>query len=74
MTQTDYTYDDRELQRLFAELSPKERRKAVKSALHLRTAVSADGRISMRSCVLVNAVEDWQDDAYVQQLTFEIKL
>lgn len=46
---------------------------AVCSALHLRTAVSADGRIKMRSCVLVEAVEDWQSDAYVQQLTFEIK-
>lgn len=39
MAQTDgYIYDDRELHRLFAELSPKERRKAVKSALNRESA------------------------------------
>lgn len=32
-----------------------------------------DGLV-MRSCMLVDGEEAWQDDAYVQQLVFEVKI
>ena len=47
---------------------------SVRSALDNNQAVSADGKLRMRSCVLADGEEAWQDDAYVQQLIFNIKV
>lgn len=45
---------------------------AVRDALDGKQA-EIDGLI-MRSCSLVNSEEAWQDDAYVQQLVFNVKI
>lgn len=45
---------------------------AVRRALDYRQA-DKDG-LRMRSCLLVGASEGWEDDAYIQQLTFNIKM
>lgn len=44
----------------------------VRSALdHAQHTV---GNLTMRSCVLTDAEELWQDDAYVQSLTFTVRI
>lgn len=45
---------------------------AVKTALDGRQ--SSFGGLTMRSCMLVDSEEGWQDDAFVQQMTFEIRI
>lgn len=45
---------------------------AVRDALDGRQA-EADG-LRMRSCVMTDSEEAWQDDAYVQRLVFTIKV
>lgn len=45
---------------------------AVRSALDCKQA-EIDG-LQMRSCYLTDSEEAWQDDAYVQQLIFTIKI
>ena len=45
---------------------------AVRSALDGKQA-EQDGLV-MRSCTLVDSEEAWQDDAFIQQLMFNIKL
>lgn len=45
---------------------------AVRSALD-HAQWQKDG-LSMRSCTLTNREEGWQDDAYLQNLTFNIKI
>ena len=47
---------------------------AVRGALDGIRATSGDGTQYMRSCVLMDSEEGWQDDAYVQQLVFSIKV
>lgn len=47
---------------------------AVRGALDGVKATSGDGSQYMRSCVLMDSEEAWQDDAYVQQLIFSIKI
>ncbi len=46
---------------------------AVRGALECVQHRTADS-VYMRSCTLVDAEETWEDDAYVQQLTFNIKI
>jgi hypothetical protein len=36
-------------------------------------AVCEDNGLSIRSCVLVDSVEDCRDDAYIEKLVFEVK-
>lgn len=45
---------------------------AVSAALNNRQAQVDD--LVMRSCVLTDSEEGWQDDAYVQQLIFTVKI
>ena len=45
---------------------------AVRAALDHQQG-EADGMV-MRSCFLTDAEESWQDDAFVQQLTFTIRI
>lgn len=45
---------------------------AVRAALDCKQGTS-DG-IVMRSCYLTDSEEAWQDDAYVQQLVFSVKI
>lgn len=45
---------------------------AVRAALDCRSA-SADG-LTMRACHLSDSAEDYQADAYIQQLTFTIRI
>lgn len=45
---------------------------AVRSALDNRQG-ETDG-LAMRSCYLTDSEEAWQDDAYVQQLVFNVKI
>lgn len=45
---------------------------AIRHTLDGKTA-SYDG-LTMRSCDLIDSVEDWQNDAYIQQLKFRIKI
>lgn len=45
---------------------------AVREALD--GAVAATGDMAMRSCVLSDSEETWQDDAYVQRLVFTVKI
>lgn len=46
---------------------------AVRAALDGVTAEGSNG-LRMRSCILGDSEEAWQDDAYVQQLVFNIKV
>lgn len=46
---------------------------AVREALDQKQGTNADGAMTMRSCVLSDADEAWQDDAFVQQLVFAVK-
>lgn len=32
------------------------------------------GTMRMRACTLVDSTEDWQDDAFVQSLTFQVRI
>lgn len=45
---------------------------AVRAALDYAQGES-DGLV-MRSCILNDSEEAWQDDAYVQQLVFSVKI
>lgn len=45
---------------------------AIRHALDGKEA-SYDG-LTMRSCTLIDSVEDWANDAYIQQLKFRIKI
>lgn len=47
---------------------------AVKSALDGTQGVSADGFLRMRSCFLSDASEGWEQDTYVQTLTFTVRI
>lgn len=47
---------------------------AVRDALDGVQAVSEDGTLSMRSCELNDSEEAWQDDAFLQQLIFTVKI
>ena len=47
---------------------------AVRAALDGIEAVSNDKSLRLRSCNLVDGSEGWQDDAYMQSLTFEVKI
>jgi len=49
-----------------------EMAEAVRSALDYAQG-EKDGLI-MRSCILIDSEEAWQDDAYVQQLVFSVKI
>src|SRR5574344_1341086 len=49
-----------------------EMAEAVRAALDYAQGES-DGLI-MRSCTLIDSEEAWQDDAYVQQLVFSVKI
>lgn len=44
---------------------------AVRQALDWRTITTSTGLV-VRSCYLIDAKEDWQDDAYIQTLTFRL--
>ena len=44
---------------------------AVRQALDWRTITTSTGLV-VRSCYLTDAKEDWQDDAYIQTLTFKL--
>ena len=33
-----------------------------------------DGQMRMRSCTLTDSAEGWNDDAYVQELTFQVRI
>ena len=46
---------------------------AVRDALDGAQAKTDDG-LTMRSCFMSDAEEGWQDDAYLQQLVFTIKI
>lgn len=46
---------------------------AVRDALDGMDSEEANG-VRIRSCYLTDSEEAWQDDAYVQQLVFEIKI
>lgn len=45
---------------------------AVRSALDNRCAESSD--LNMRSCYLLESEEDWENDAYIQTLVFNVKI
>ena len=45
---------------------------AVRDALDNATGSTDD--LVMRSCLLTDAQEGWQDDAYIQQLVFEVRI
>lgn len=45
---------------------------AVRAALDYRE-VTSDG-LRMRSCTLADSCEDWANDAYIQELNFNVKL
>ena len=48
---------------------------AVRGALdNKRDMQTDDETLTMRSCLLVDSEEAWQDDAYVQQLIFSVKV
>ena len=48
---------------------------AVRGALdNKRDMQTDDETLTMRSCLLVDSEEAWQDDAYVQQLIFNMKV
>lgn len=47
---------------------------AVRGALDGMQATSDDETLTMRACTLIDSEEAWQDDAYVQQLVFSIKI
>ena len=48
---------------------------AVRGALDNKRGVQTDDEtLAMSSCQLVDSEEAWQDDAYVQQLIFNVKL
>lgn len=32
------------------------------------------GTMRMRSCILTDSAEGWQDDAYIQELTFQVRI
>jgi len=46
---------------------------AVRSAMD-GACLTLDGGLCMRSCYLSDGSEDWQDDAFIQQLVFTIKI
>ena len=46
---------------------------AVRAALDYATGSTQDGLV-MRSCYLSDSEEAWQDDAYLQQLVFTVKM
>ena len=46
---------------------------AVRKVLDHSTATTDEG-LTMRSCYLVDSEEAWQDDAYLQQLVFNVKI
>lgn len=46
---------------------------SVRAALDCKAYVTDDG-LKMRSCILTDSEEGWADDAYLQQLVFEIKI
>lgn len=48
---------------------------AVRDALDNKRDIQDDDEtLVMRSCTLVDSEEAWQDDAYVQQLVFNVKI
>ncbi len=48
---------------------------AVRDALDNKREIQTnDGELCMRSSLLVDSEEAWQDDAYVQQLVFNVKI
>ena len=48
---------------------------AVRGALdNKRDMQTDDETLTMRSCLLVDSEEAWQDDAYVQQLIFNVRV
>ncbi len=47
---------------------------AVRAALDGIRAISDDGSIQMRDCVLTDSSEGWQSGAYVQELIFKIRI
>jgi len=48
---------------------------AVRGALdNLRDVETNDHTLAMRSCTLSDSEEAWQDDAYLQQLVFTVKI
>lgn len=47
---------------------------AVREALDGIQAISDDGTISMRSCLLSDAKEEWDSDTYIQTLTFTARI
>lgn len=48
---------------------------AVRGALdNLRDVQTDDETLALRSCYLADSEEAWQDDAYVQQLIFYVKI
>lgn len=47
---------------------------AVRAALDGIEAVSNDKSLSLRSCDLIDAQETWEDNAFMQSLTFEAKI
>lgn len=51
-----------------------EMAEAVCSALDGAELTSADGSLTLRSCMLTDAEETWQDDAWVQRLIFTVRI
>ncbi len=47
---------------------------AVRDALDHVEAVSNDKSLSLRSCDLIDAQETWENNAFIQSLTFEAKI
>lgn len=48
---------------------------AVRGALdNLRDVETNDHSLALRSCTLIDSEEAWQDDAYVQQLVFTVRI
>lgn len=47
---------------------------AVRAALDQKSATSNDGTLTMSLCTLESSEESWQDDAYIQQMIFNIQI
>lgn len=47
---------------------------AVRAALDQKSAISNDGTLTMSLCTLESSEESWQDDAYIQQMIFNIQI
>ncbi|MGM9871324.1 MAG: DUF3168 domain-containing protein [Muribaculaceae bacterium] len=51
-----------------------EMAEAVRSTLDGAELTSTDGSLTLRSCLMTDAEETWQDDAWVQRLIFTVRI